>query len=98
MGALDGKAALVTGGARGQGRSHALALAREGADIALADIADDISTVPYHLATKADLAATVAQVEALDRRVISFVADMKMWANTLETNLTPWRRARSRPT
>src|SRR5882672_750372 len=77
MGALDGKAALVTGGARGQGRSHALALAREGADIALADIADDISTVPYHLATKADLAATVAQVEALDRRAISFVADMR---------------------
>jgi NAD(P)-dependent dehydrogenase (short-subunit alcohol dehydrogenase family) len=77
MGALNGKVALVTGGARGQGRSHALALAREGADIALADIADDISTVPYHLATKADLAATVAQVEALDRRVISFVADIR---------------------
>ena len=77
MGALDGKVALVTGGARGQGRSHALALAREGADIVLADIADDISTVPYHLATKADLAATVTQVEALDRRVISFVADMR---------------------
>jgi NAD(P)-dependent dehydrogenase (short-subunit alcohol dehydrogenase family) len=77
MGALDGKAALITGGARGQGRSHALALAREGADIALADIADDISTVPYHLATKADIAATVAQVEALDRRAISFVADMR---------------------
>jgi NAD(P)-dependent dehydrogenase (short-subunit alcohol dehydrogenase family) len=77
MGALDGKAALVTGGARGQGRSHALALAREGADIALADIADDISTVPYHLATKADLAATVMQVEAVGRRVLSFVADMR---------------------
>jgi len=77
MGALDGKAALVTGGARGQGRSHALALAREGADIALADIADDISTVPYPLATKADLAATVVQVEAVGRRVLSFVADMR---------------------
>lgn len=77
MGALDGKVALITGGARGQGRAHARALAKEGADIALADIADDISTVPYHLAAKSDLDVTVAQVEALGQRAISFVADMR---------------------
>jgi SDR family mycofactocin-dependent oxidoreductase len=77
MGSLDGRIALITGGARGQGRSHALALAAEGADIALCDIAEDIPTIPYPLATKADLDETVAQVEALGRRAIGFVADMR---------------------
>jgi NAD(P)-dependent dehydrogenase (short-subunit alcohol dehydrogenase family) len=77
MGPLNGKVALITGAARGQGRSHALALASEGADIAVCDIAEDISTVPYHLASKADLDETVAHVRALGRRVISQVADMR---------------------
>jgi NAD(P)-dependent dehydrogenase (short-subunit alcohol dehydrogenase family) len=77
MGSLDGRVALITGAGRGQGRSHALALAVEGADIAVCDIAEDITTVPYHLATKPDLEETVEQVEALGRRVISFVADMR---------------------
>jgi NAD(P)-dependent dehydrogenase (short-subunit alcohol dehydrogenase family) len=77
MGALEGKVALVTGAARGQGRSHALALAAEGADIAICDISQDISTVHYHLATKADLDQTAEQIRALGRRVVSLVADMR---------------------
>lgn len=58
MGLLDGKVALVTGAARGRGRSHALRLAAEGADI----IAE---TVPYNTASSDDLAETVRQVGAL---------------------------------
>src|SRR5258705_12990466 len=49
------KIVLVTGGARGQGRSHALHFAREGADIVLCDLATDVSTVPYGLGTPEDL-------------------------------------------
>lgn len=77
MGLLDGKTALITGGARGQGRAHALVSAREGADVILVDIADQISTVPYAMAREDDLAETVKQVEALDRRAISIVADVR---------------------
>ena len=77
MGLLDGKVALITGGARGQGRAHAIASAREGADIVLIDIADQLESVPYAMGTKEDLAETVSQVEALDRRVISAVADVR---------------------
>jgi SDR family mycofactocin-dependent oxidoreductase len=81
MGSLDGRVALVTGAGRGQGRSHALALAAEGADIVVCDIAADIATVPYPLATKADLDETVAGVRDLDRHCVGLVADMR---NTAE--------------
>lgn len=74
---LDGKTALVTGGARGQGRSHAVTLAEAGADIAVFDICEQIDTVPYAMATEADLAETVAAVEALDRRCIGIRADAR---------------------
>lgn len=77
MGLLDGKTVLITGGARGQGRAHALVSAREGADVILVDIADQIATVPYAMAKEDDLADTVKQVEALDRRAISIVADVR---------------------
>ncbi len=70
MGSLDGRVALITGAGRGQGRSHALALAREGADIAVCDIAEDISTVPYPLANKSDLEETVEQVKALRAQAV----------------------------
>ena len=50
MGKLDGKVAIVTGAGRGQGRSHAIAFAREGADVAICDIGHDLETVPYPLA------------------------------------------------
>lgn len=77
MGTLDGKTALITGGARGQGRSHALELAREGANIVVTDICESVDHVPYNLATEEDLAETVRQVEALDRRIASVRADVR---------------------
>jgi NAD(P)-dependent dehydrogenase (short-subunit alcohol dehydrogenase family) len=69
MGKLEGKVAFITGAARGQGRSHAIRLAQEGADIIAIDIAAQIDTVPYPMATPEDLAETAKQVEALDRRI-----------------------------
>lgn len=76
-GKLEGKVAFITGAARGQGRSHALALAREGADIIAIDAATQIPTVAYPLGTEEDLAETVRQVEALDRRIVARVADVR---------------------
>jgi SDR family mycofactocin-dependent oxidoreductase len=77
MGQLEGKVAFITGAARGQGRSHALTLAREGADIIAVDICAQAPTVPYPMATPDDLADTVKQVEALDRRIIATQADVR---------------------
>jgi len=77
MGMLEGKVALITGGARGQGRAHALTSAREGADVILVDIADQMESVPYKLADEGDLTETVKEIEALDRRAISIVADVR---------------------
>ncbi|MBM7808753.1 SDR family mycofactocin-dependent oxidoreductase [Geodermatophilus bullaregiensis] len=78
-GRMAGKVAFITGAARGQGRSHAVRLAQEGADIVAVDICRDIDTVtPYYpLATEEELAETAAQVEALDRRVVTRVADVR---------------------
>lgn len=77
MGRFDGKVALITGGARGQGRSHALAFAREGADIAFCDAAAPIDTVPYELPSKTDLDETASLVEDLDRRCVAVQADVR---------------------
>lgn len=77
MGSLEGKVAFITGAARGQGRSHAVALAREGADIIAVDVSKQIDTVPYATATAADLAETVRQVESLDRRIVATEADVR---------------------
>ena len=71
MGMLDGKVALITGGSRGQGRAHAVTCAREGADVIIVDIADQLSTVPYKMARQDDLDETSRQVEALDRRILA---------------------------
>jgi SDR family mycofactocin-dependent oxidoreductase len=76
-GRVTGKVALVTGAARGQGRSHALRLAEEGADIIAVDICEQIESNPYPLATEADLAETAQQVEKLDRRIVTVKADVR---------------------
>lgn len=76
-GRVAGKVALITGAARGQGRSHAIRLAQEGADIIAIDACEDVETVPYGGATEADLAETVEKVEALDRRIVAHKADVR---------------------
>jgi (+)-trans-carveol dehydrogenase len=76
-GLLAGQVAVVTGAARGQGRSHALALAREGASIIALDACAPIATVPYPLPAKADLEETAEQVEALGSRVIHGAVDVR---------------------
>ncbi|MDN5918253.1 MAG: mycofactocin-coupled SDR family oxidoreductase [Pseudonocardia sp.] len=86
MGHLDGKIAFITGAARGQGRAHALLLAEEGADIIATDIAAPVDTVRYPASTPEDLAETVKSVEALDRRIYSFVADVRDY-NSLQAGL-----------
>jgi len=77
MGKLDGKVAFITGAARGQGRSHAVRLAQEGADVIAVDICAQIDTVPYPMATPEDLAQTVKDVEALDRRIFARPVDVR---------------------
>jgi SDR family mycofactocin-dependent oxidoreductase len=77
MGLLDGKVAVITGAARGQGRSHAVGLAREGADIIAIDICAQVGTVQYPMATPADLEETGRLVEAEDRRVVTRIADVR---------------------
>ena len=77
MGLLEGKVAFISGGARGQGRSHAVTLARQGADIITFDICEPFDTVAYAQASEADLAETVTQVEALDRRIVARKADVR---------------------
>ena len=79
-GRVEGKVAFITGAARGQGRSHAIRLAEEGADIIAVDICRDYPTVGYALATEADLAETVKAVEALDRRIVATQADVRDFA------------------
>jgi SDR family mycofactocin-dependent oxidoreductase len=77
-GRVQGKVAFITGAARGQGRSHAIRLAEEGADIIAVDIAGPVPSVSaYPLATEEDLAETVSQVEALDRRIVARKADVR---------------------
>lgn len=77
MGRLDGKVVFITGGARGLGRSYALEVAAEGADVGIADICKSIPGRAIKLADRADLDATVADVEATGRRAMGFVADVR---------------------
>ena len=76
-GRVEGKVAFITGAARGQGRSHAVRLAQEGADIIAVDAMKDIDTVPYPMATENDMAETVRQVESLGRRIVTAHADVR---------------------
>jgi SDR family mycofactocin-dependent oxidoreductase len=76
-GRVEGKVAFITGAARGQGRSHAITLAREGADIIAVDIAAQIASVPYPMATPEDLAQTVKEIEATGRRIVAAQVDVR---------------------
>jgi SDR family mycofactocin-dependent oxidoreductase len=76
-GKLEGKVAFITGAARGQGRSHAVRLAQEGADIIAAGICRQTGTVRYPMAAPQDLDQTVKQVEALDRRIVATQAGVR---------------------
>jgi len=76
-GRVEGKVAFITGAARGQGRSHDITLAREGADIIAIDLCAQIGSVPYPMATPQDLAQTVKEVEATGRRIVATVADVR---------------------
>jgi SDR family mycofactocin-dependent oxidoreductase len=77
MGRMDGKVVFITGAARGQGRSHALRLAEEGAEIIAVDLCRPVETVPYEMPTSDDLAETVKLVEDLDRRIVAREADVR---------------------
>ena len=74
---VAGKVALITGAARGQGRSHAVRLAEEGADIIGIDLCTDVGSIPYPLATPDDLAETASLVEATGARMVAAEADVR---------------------
>jgi (+)-trans-carveol dehydrogenase len=76
-GLLEGKVAAVSGAARGQGRSHCIRLAEEGADIIALDICRQVDTVAYPMSTPEDLAETVKLVEACDQRILATETDVR---------------------
>lgn len=76
-GPLRGHVALVTGAARGQGRSHAIGLARDGADVVICDLDEGIPTVPYPLSSPADLKETARLVEATGRNCLAGTCDIR---------------------
>jgi SDR family mycofactocin-dependent oxidoreductase len=76
-GKLEGKVAFITGAARGQGRSHAIRLAEEGADIIAIDICRQIDTVPIPMSTPEDLDETVAQVRKRGQRIVAVQGDVR---------------------
>ncbi|MEE6165513.1 MULTISPECIES: mycofactocin-coupled SDR family oxidoreductase [unclassified Mycolicibacterium] len=91
-GRFEGRVAFITGGARGQGAGLARRFAEEGADIVISDIAKQIDTIPYPLASPDDLAAVRAEVEAVGRRCIADIVDVReqgqldeLVAKTLDT-------------
>jgi SDR family mycofactocin-dependent oxidoreductase len=77
MGRFDGKVVFITGAARGQGRSHAVRFAEEGADIIAVDICAPVKTIDYPMATPEDLAETARLVKARGRRVLARPVDVR---------------------
>src|SRR5215217_5806455 len=76
-GRVEGKVAFITGAARAQGRSHAVRLAQEGADIIAIDICAPPAKLGYPSATADDLEQTVAEVEATGRQIVHHIADVR---------------------
>ena len=76
-GRVSGKRVLITGAARGMGRSHAVRLAEEGADLILVDICESLPELEYPLATREDLAETAQLVESLGAQVVTYVVDVR---------------------
>lgn len=77
MGKFDGKVAFITGAARGQGRSHAVRLAEEGADIIAVDICKELDVVGYPMPTPEDLEETVAEVQKAGGRIVARQVDVR---------------------
>ncbi|MGY2029069.1 mycofactocin-coupled SDR family oxidoreductase [Nocardia gipuzkoensis] len=79
-GRVEGKVAFITGAARGQGRSHAVRLAQEGADIIAVDVCKQLDNVPFAMSTPEDLATTADLVKAEGRRVFTAEVDVRDYA------------------
>ncbi|WP_319453942.1 MULTISPECIES: mycofactocin-coupled SDR family oxidoreductase [unclassified Mycobacterium] len=79
-GRVEGKVAFITGAARGQGRSHAVRLAQEGADIIAVDVCHGFDGSPAPAATPEDLAETADMVKNLDRRIVTEIVDVRDYA------------------
>jgi len=79
MGLVDGKVAFITGAGRGQGRSHSIRLAEEGASIIATDLCTDIDAVPYPMAAEEDLAETAELVRAAGGKVLTMTADVRRY-------------------
>ena len=77
MGRVEGKVAFISGAGRGQGRSHAVALAREGAYIIAVDLCASVDGAPYDMATRDDLDETVRLVEEAGGKIVARVADVR---------------------
>jgi SDR family mycofactocin-dependent oxidoreductase len=77
MASLDGRVVFITGAARGQGRSHAVMCAEEGANIVGVDICADLDAVPYHLGTTDDLQETARLVEKTGQEMLFQTADVR---------------------
>jgi SDR family mycofactocin-dependent oxidoreductase len=95
MSSLEGQVAFITGAGRGQGRSHAEALAERGVDIIAVDLCEDIDTVSYPLSSPSDLDETAAAVKAHGRRVVTYQADVrdqKALARAVDAGLSEFDR------
>jgi (+)-trans-carveol dehydrogenase len=77
MGRVEGKVAFITGAGHGQGRSHAVRLAQEGADIIAVDLCAPVDTVPYRMSTEADLEETARLVKATGQRIVASRTDVR---------------------
>ena len=87
MGKLDGRVAVVTGGARGLGREYCLAMAKEGADIAIFDICQNLKTIPYPMSTMEQMNKTVKEIQNLGRKALGIKCDVRK-AEDLEAAYT----------